>query len=682
MAFNRRIITKELDMANLAKHNDNYTDIKTELDAHDSQISTHVAAQTAHGSTSAATAGKIMQRDSSGRAKVAAPVATDDIARKAEVDAVQTNLDEHEADAAVHLSADDRSKLNGIVDGAEPNQNAFTQVNDVVAAAETDTLTIEGGTGITVTTNPTTKKVIVTATGDATPGAHGSSHNIDGADPIPDLVALRSDFDALTPADIGAASTADLQAVDSDVTEKLADIAINVKSFGAKGDGVSDDTEAIQQAIDSASAKGGSVVFIPAGVYAVSGLILKDYVTIQGAGKTSTRLRLINNSNNHVIRTPYFDSDVGTNPSIEKLTKTGSLKMLSIDGNKSNQTEVRHGFAYLGIDLQMEEVEIKNASGFGCWIESSLNIWSVQSGQNLQSNIRHVDVHGNKNGNFYYNGQSDSTIVDIVCYETESGLGQFNFKLGPNAMGVRVIGLHCWGVSDYGVIIEPDSACFTNTHVESAAVAKVWIKKFTVFEGRIYEVGSNTAAPAFLIDSTMSSNRIEAQVFNCDVAVKFNAADGGSGLYDIMMYSPNASAVIFSGSLSSTNFVRARLTGGAQSNIFMSPYMKQVPGSNWDFSTSGNNYAFYTDEAKANRQFGIENTSNANSWIAATGGVGGIGGALLARGSASDIDLRLIPQGSGRVRFGTHVTTADVAITGFIEVKDINGTIRKLAVIS
>lgn len=204
MAFNRRVITKELDNANLAKHNDNYTEIQTELNANASSISSHVTAQSAHGSTSAATAGKIMQRDESGRAKVAAPAASDDIARKAEVDAVQTNLDDHKADASVHLSAADRTKLDGIEDGAEPNQNAFAKVNDVEAASESDALTIEGGTGITVTTNPTTRKVVVTATGDATPGAHGSSHNIDGADPIPDLVTLRSDFDALTPADVQA----------------------------------------------------------------------------------------------------------------------------------------------------------------------------------------------------------------------------------------------------------------------------------------------------------------------------------------------------------------------------------------------------------------------------------------------------------------------------------------------
>ena len=53
---------------------------------------------TAHGAVSAATASTIMARDAAGRAKVFAPSAEDDIARKLEVDAVQTNLTTHTAD--------------------------------------------------------------------------------------------------------------------------------------------------------------------------------------------------------------------------------------------------------------------------------------------------------------------------------------------------------------------------------------------------------------------------------------------------------------------------------------------------------------------------------------------------------------------------------------------------------
>lgn len=88
-------------------------------------------------------------------------------------------------------SPEDKRKLDGIAAGAEVNQNAFSKVNDVEAQSKTDTVTLKGGTGITVSTNKTTKEVTITATGEAIPGPHGSSHDHDGADPIPELVDIR-----------------------------------------------------------------------------------------------------------------------------------------------------------------------------------------------------------------------------------------------------------------------------------------------------------------------------------------------------------------------------------------------------------------------------------------------------------------------------------------------------------
>lgn len=51
------------------------------------KVDAHAAGTSVHGATSAATASRIMIRDASGRAKVAAPSAADDIARKDTVDA-------------------------------------------------------------------------------------------------------------------------------------------------------------------------------------------------------------------------------------------------------------------------------------------------------------------------------------------------------------------------------------------------------------------------------------------------------------------------------------------------------------------------------------------------------------------------------------------------------------------
>jgi hypothetical protein len=52
-----------------------------------------------------------------------------------------------------------------------------------------------------------------------------------------------------------------------------------------------------------------------------------------------------------------------------------------------------------------------------------------------------------------------------------------------------------------------------------------------------------------------------------------------------------------------------------------------------------------------------------------------------ALGSDTDIDLRLIPKGAGNVRFGVRVGSADAPVTGYIEIKDTGGTVRRLAVI-
>src|SRR4051812_37698536 len=58
----------------------------------------------------------------------------------------------------------------------------------------------------------------------------------------------------------------------------------NVKAYGALGDGVTDDTVAIQAALTACGVKGG-IVFLPIGKYIVTGsLFIKSYTTLMGAG--------------------------------------------------------------------------------------------------------------------------------------------------------------------------------------------------------------------------------------------------------------------------------------------------------------------------------------------------------------------------------------------------------------
>jgi len=65
--------------------------------------------------------------------------------------------------------------------------------------------------------------------------------------------------------------------------------ALNVRDFGAKGDGKSDDTAALQAALDAAAQGGGGLVFVPTGDYLVKGsLSVPEHVVLEGVWRAPT----------------------------------------------------------------------------------------------------------------------------------------------------------------------------------------------------------------------------------------------------------------------------------------------------------------------------------------------------------------------------------------------------------
>lgn len=90
--------------------------------------------------------------------------------------------------AAGAMSADDKTKLNGVTAGAEPNQNAFANVKvgstNIQADAKSDTIEFAAGPNVTLTPDATNDKVTIAAT-DTTYSdvvAGGASGLMTGAD--------------------------------------------------------------------------------------------------------------------------------------------------------------------------------------------------------------------------------------------------------------------------------------------------------------------------------------------------------------------------------------------------------------------------------------------------------------------------------------------------------------------
>jgi hypothetical protein len=112
----------------------------------------------------------------------------------------------------------------------------------------------------------------------------------------------------------------------SSIILKDGDTWVNVKgpAFGAKGDGVTDDTTAIQAAHTLCSGftfpGNGCTLYFPTGIYIVDGLTMNNYDTWGGDGWGISVIKLKNNTTADVVTVPNYAYNV-------------HLENLSIDGN-------------------------------------------------------------------------------------------------------------------------------------------------------------------------------------------------------------------------------------------------------------------------------------------------------------------------------------------------------------
>jgi Pectate lyase superfamily protein len=96
---------------------------------------------------------------------------------------------------------------------------------------------------------------------------------------------------------------------------------VNVKDFGAVGDGISDDTEAFRKAIG----KGKVVVRIPGGTYITRGIKIPSWTVLLGEGKGKTTLRL----HDEAVKSEWLI----TNKNHVKGNRNIAVKGMSLDWN-------------------------------------------------------------------------------------------------------------------------------------------------------------------------------------------------------------------------------------------------------------------------------------------------------------------------------------------------------------
>jgi len=110
------------------------------------------------------------------------------------------------------------------------------------------------------------------------------------------------------------------------------DAMVNVKDYGAVGDGKTDDREPIMKAIEAGVAE-GRTVFLPPGVYMLgSRLYMLHGLTMKGAGRFSTTLRLMPNCNGPILDAPPAPKLVGNDLTLMDITFDGDAQNSELTG--------------------------------------------------------------------------------------------------------------------------------------------------------------------------------------------------------------------------------------------------------------------------------------------------------------------------------------------------------------
>jgi hypothetical protein len=220
----------------------------------------------------------------------------------------------------------------------------------------------------------------------------------------------------------------------ADTSVQKGDLVINVKNYGAVGNGTTDDTAAINSALSALTAAGKGIVYFPAGIYKTTGdHSVSVPCTVYGAGNGTigagngvSVLSLANSSNTTILKV---------------LAKNVTIRDLGLYGNKGNQTTTSHGIttsaSTAGNYLKLQNLWISS------FHDDGINLSST--GSSLSADIISITSDSNAGRGIVFNsGAADCTVTSSILSQNDLSGAYIN------CADVVFNAVHCWGNGKVG----------------------------------------------------------------------------------------------------------------------------------------------------------------------------------------------------------------------------------------
>lgn len=210
----------------------------------------------------------------------------------------------------------------------------------------------------------------------------------------------------------------------------------NVKDYGAVGDGTTDDTTAIQAALDAAAAAGGGVVEVPTGLYKfTSSLTVGEQITLRGRGYAI--------STGASNRAPACLLKNGTFTGVDLTGASSGLEMIQVDGDTANGGD---GIRIANQRCHLRDVSSTSHGGVGVRIgitTTNCNLWRI-------SNL--ITVGNGSHGLYIHDPDASAPDVNaglLMGLDSRSNGGD-GLSI-DNAFDNNYFGVQCASNTGYGV---------------------------------------------------------------------------------------------------------------------------------------------------------------------------------------------------------------------------------------